>query len=93
VAAPLAVLSGETVPQGVGEQATLQVTPLLLGSPVTVAVNCVFAPANTVADEGDTATFVPGTVMLAAAETLLFATEVAVSVTERSPAGMLTGAV
>jgi len=46
-----------------------------------------------VADEGDTATFVPGTVMLAAAETLLFATEVAVSVTERSPAGMLTGAV
>jgi hypothetical protein len=40
VATPLAVEVGETVPQGAGEQDTLQVTPPLVRSLLTVAVNC-----------------------------------------------------
>jgi hypothetical protein len=93
VATPLAVFSGETVPHGPGEHETLQVTPLLLGSFATVAVNCVLAPACTVAESGETTTLIPGTVILAEAVALLLATAVAVKVTERSPAGGLSGAV
>jgi len=93
VATPLAVFSGETVPHGPGEHVTLQVTPLLLGSFATVAVNCVLAPACTVAESGETTTLIPGTVILAEAVALLLATAVAVKVTERSPAGGLSGAV
>ena len=40
VATPLAVEVGETLPQGAGEQDTVQVTPFLLRSLPTVAVNC-----------------------------------------------------
>ena len=39
-AAPLALEVGDTLPQGVGEQATAHVTPPLLVSLPTVAVNC-----------------------------------------------------
>ena len=60
VAIPLAVAVGETVPQGVGEQDTVQVTPLFAGSLVTVAVNCAVAPACTVAVLGVTETVTLG---------------------------------
>jgi hypothetical protein len=40
VAAPFGVEVGETLPQGEGEQDTVQVTPPLLGSLATVAVSC-----------------------------------------------------
>lgn len=93
VATPLAVFSGEIVPHGAGEHDTLQVTPLLLGSLVTVAENCVFAPACTVAEGGETATLIPGTVMLAEAVAPLFAAAVAIRATARSPAGSAAGAV
>lgn len=91
-ALPLGVFSGEIVPHGAGEHDRPQVTPLLLGSLVTVAVNWVLAPACTAAEEGETATLVPGTVMLAEAVAPLLATAVAVRTTERSPAGRLAGA-
>jgi len=93
VATPLAVAVGETVPHGAGEHATVQVTPLLAGSLVTVAVNCAVAPASTVGDSGATETVVPGTVMLAEFDTAVLATEVAVTRTDKSPAGMAAGAV
>ena len=59
-AAPLAVLAGLIVPQP-GEQATpfcvnVQVTPLLVGSYVTVAVNRVEAFNETPAEGGETET-------------------------------------
>jgi len=93
VATPLAVAVGETVPQGVGVQDTVQVTPLFAGSLLTVAVNCAVAPACTVAELGATETVVPGTVMIAEFVTEVLATEVAVMVTDKSPAGGVVGAV
>jgi hypothetical protein len=60
VAAPLAVAVGETVPHGVGEQDTVQVTPLFAGSLMTVAVNCAVAPACTVPVFGVTETPIAG---------------------------------
>ena len=40
---------GDTLPHGTGEQDKLQVTPLLAGSLLTVAVSCAVPPGGTVA--------------------------------------------
>lgn len=93
VAVPLAVEVGEIVPQGAGEQDTAQVTPLLLGSLPTVAVTCAVDPASTTPPEVATDTVIAGTVMLADADAKGLATEVAVSVTVKSVAGGVLGAV
>ena len=45
----LAVAAGETPPQGAVEHDTVQLTPLLAESLVTLAVNCAVAPTSTVA--------------------------------------------
>ena len=50
-------------PQEAAEQVTVQLTPLFDGSLETVAVNCVIAPASTVALPGATETTIPGMVM------------------------------
>jgi hypothetical protein len=84
VAAPLAVFEGATAPQGVPPQETVQLTPALLGSLITVAVNCADVPAATVCDCGVTDTDMPETVMFAPLEIAIFATDVAVIITERS---------
>jgi hypothetical protein len=82
------------VPHGVGEQDTVQVTPLFVGSFVTVAVNCAVAPACTVAVLGVTETVIPvGTVTVADADAEVLATEVAVMVTVKLLAGGVAGAV
>ena len=95
VAAPLAVVAGEIVPQG--EHDTVQVTPLFAESLVTVAVNCVVVPAATVAEPGATETVIVGTaavtVMVAEADFDASATEVAVMVTVKPADGGLAGAV
>jgi len=96
VGAPLGVVVGETEPQEVAEQETVQVTPLFEGSFVTVAVNCAVAPASTLAVPGLTETVIPGIVMnpcKPSVETALFAFELATISTNRSPAGGLVGAV
>jgi len=93
VAVPLAVEVGEIVPQGAGEQDTAQVTPLLLGSLATVAVNCCVVPASTVAFRGSVSTVIAGTVMLAEADAKRLATDVAVRVTVKSLIGGALGAV
>ena len=93
VAAPLAVEVGETLPQGEGEQDTVQLTPLLLESPATVAVNCVVPVPGTLADVGATLTATEGTVMVVGADFVLSVTEVPVSVTAVLLAGSVAGAV
>jgi hypothetical protein len=93
VAAPLAVVVGDTLPHGAVEQLTVQLTPLLAGSPVTVAVKLKVAPARTVAVPGAMETVIPGTVTVAAANAAAFVTELAVIVTPKSPAGGVLGAV
>jgi len=87
VAVPLAVLVGFTLPHAATEQVTLQVTPLLLGSFVTVAVNWAVAVARTVALPGETETVMAGTVIVAEPDLVVSATEVAVRVTVRLLAG------
>lgn len=82
---PLVVLAGETVPQ-VAEHAApfcvrLQFTPLFPTSFVTVAVNCCVPFTGTFADAGEIETESPWTVIVAEAEWLGSATEVAVTVT------------
>jgi|SRR5713101_3174359 len=93
VAAPLAVVVGEIFPQGAGEHDTLQLTPLLLGSLVTVAT--IFGttePACT--DEIGTVTeiMIEGTVIVTVADFVASARDVAVTVTVRSLAGAVVGA-
>jgi hypothetical protein len=70
VAVPLGVAVGETLPHDVAEHDTVHVTPLLLGSLPTVAVNCAVAPASTVAVAGTTDTVIAGTVMVAEADAI-----------------------
>lgn len=84
---------GESEPQGAGEQDTAQVTPLVLGSLATVAVNCAVDPASTVAPAGATETVIAGTVIVAEVAAKGLATEVAVSVSVKSLAGGVPGAV
>jgi hypothetical protein len=92
MATPLAVDVGEGLPHGAVEHDTVQVTPLLLESPATVAVNCVVPVPETLAVEGTTVTATEGTVIVAGADLLVSATEVAVNVTVRLLAGSETGA-
>jgi len=70
----------------------LQVTPLLLGSKLTVAVKDCVLPTCTVAGDGETRTVIAGTVTFAEPDFDVSVTEVAVTVTARSPAGGLAGA-
>src|ERR1700752_2220536 len=64
MATPLAVKTGETEPHGVPEHDTVQATPLLAPSLVTVAGNCAVEPACTVAVLGVTDTVMGGGVEL-----------------------------
>ena len=93
MAAPLAVLAGDTLPHAVAEQDTVQVTPLFVESPSTVAINGADAPPRTVATGGATETATEGTVMVAEEDLLLSVTDVAVTVTLRLLAGGKLGAV
>ena len=69
------------------------VTPLFMGSLLAVAVNASVLPASTVVEPlGVTDTAIAGTVMLAVSDFVLSATEVAVMLTDMSPAGALAGA-
>jgi hypothetical protein len=97
VAAPLPVFTGLIVPQpgehGVPLCVSVQLTPLLLGSFVTVAVNCCVAFTLTFAAPGETDTPTAAmTVTVAVAETIVLATDVAITVT-LGFAGMVDGAV
>jgi hypothetical protein len=86
-AAPPVVEVGETLPQGAVEHETVHVTPLLLGSLPTVAVNSCVVPASTVAVWGSVSTVIAGTVIVAEAIAKGLVTEVAVTVTVKSLAG------
>jgi hypothetical protein len=93
LAVPLAVAVGAAVPHGAGEHEIDQVTPWFFGSLATVAVNGAFPAACIVADPGFTVTVVPGTVTLEEAVTAFAATDVATTLTLKSPAGGTVGAV
>ena len=81
------VVLGDTVPHELAEQVTVQVTPALFGSLVTVAVNCWVMVAITVAVWGSTSTTIAGTVNTALATASELPTAVAVTVTCKSLAG------
>jgi hypothetical protein len=70
-----------------------QVTPPLLGSLLTVAVNCCVPPEGTAAELGAMETVIAGIVIVAEADTAGFVTEAAVSVTVKLLAGAAAGAV
>ena len=94
---PLAVVAGATMPQP-GEHGfplcvSAQLTPPVLGSLATVGVICCVALTTTLAEVGETETEMAGTLMVAEADFVASATEVAVRVTIRSLAGGLDGAV
>ena len=72
---------------------TLQITPPLLESPLTLAVNCCVPPDCTEAEVGAMEIVMPVTEMFAEAVLLVSVTEVAVRVTARLPAGEVVGAV
>src|SRR5438270_13356728 len=86
MATPLAVLAGLIVPQP-GEQGvplcvSVQFTPLLLGSFVTVAVNCCVFVTSTLAVVGETDTAIGGvTVAVAVADFVVSAADVAITLT------------
>ena len=85
-AVPLGVVAGAMVPQP-GEQdvplcVSVQLTPLLPASFVTVAVNCCVPVTGTLAVAGETETAMGGVmVIVAAADFVVSATETAVTVT------------
>jgi hypothetical protein len=86
------------LPHGVAEQDNVQVTPLFAESFVTVAVNCAVLPTCTVAVLGAMETVIGGTVLagtviVAEADLVGSAAEVAVRITFRSLAGGVVGAV
>jgi len=93
VEAPLGVVVGESEPHGPGEQETLQVTPLCVGSLLTVALNGSFVPIGTVALAKAIETVTPETVTVPEAIAEVLATDVAMMVTGTSLAGGVTGAV
>ena len=70
----------------------LQVTPPLLKSPTSVAVNCCFPPDGTEAVAGARVSATEGTVIVAEADFVASLTEMAVSVTIRLLAGGVGGA-
>ena len=94
---PLAVVAGAIVPQ-LGEHTappcvSVQLTPLLLGSFVTVAVNSCVPVTATLAVPGETDTPTPFvTVIVAVADTAVLATDVVTTVTFGFP-GTVEGAV
>jgi hypothetical protein len=94
---PEALVVGEIVPQLPSLQAAperIQSTPLFWESLVTVAVKVWVPPAGTLAEVGDIATVMSGedvTVMVAEADLVASATEVAVRVTALD--GAVAGAV
>ena len=93
VAFPLRVGPGGTLPQAVVVQATLQVTPLLLGSLPTVATIFGTVPvASTVAVAGVTTIVADGTVIIRLDVFVESSTDVAVTVTVKSLAGGVVGA-
>ena len=99
IPAPEALAFAESVPQAVPAQPTplsVQLTPLFCASFVTVALNpCVPPAACTLAVFGETATAITGgavIVIVAAADLLASATDIAVSVTTAG-VGTLAGAV
>ena len=86
MAAPLPVFTGLIVPQpgehGVPLCVRVQLTPLLFGSFVTVAVNCCIAFTLTFAVVGEMETAMGGkTVTVAVADFVVSATEIAETVT------------
>jgi hypothetical protein len=93
VKAPLAVWTGETVPQGAGKQETDHMTPFCAGSLASVAVKFAVVPTLTVRDDGFTEIVIPETVTVAEFEMEELATDVAVTVTGKSPTGGVLGAV
>jgi len=93
IATPLAVAAGATLPHGAVAQDTAQVTPLLLGSPATVAVTGVLAPSNTLAVLGERDKPTDGMVICAGLVFVGSVTEVAVRVTVKLLAGGVAGAV
>jgi len=85
-ALPLEVVAGAMVPQlgehGVPPCVRVQLTPLLLGSFVTAAVNCCVVFTVTFAVGGETETAMGGmTVTVAVADFVVSATEIAETVT------------
>src|SRR5256886_4628501 len=90
MAAPLAVFAGLIVPQP-GEQGvplcvSVQFAPLLLGSFVTVAVNCCVFVTSTLAVVGETDTAIGGvTVAGAVADLVAAPCDVATTLTFRFP--------
>ena len=93
VATPLALVVGETEPHGPGEHDTVQITPIFVGSLLTVAVICDVVLIGTVVGFAVTVTAVPRTVTVAKFDTEALAREVAVMVTAKSLAGGVVGAV
>ena len=93
VGAPLRVFVGEIEPQGPGVQPTDQVTPLFVGSLVTVAVNCAVVLMLTVGFCGLTDTATAATVMVALLDTLGSATDVPVTLTCKGLPSAMLGAV
>lgn len=96
VGVPLAVFAGEAVPHA-GEHGlplcvTVHAAPLFVGSLFTVAVYCALAWSGISAESGATVMVIARTVMGALPETLLSATDVAVTVTLSSLTGGVGGA-
>jgi hypothetical protein len=60
VDAPLAVVTGDTVPHGAEGHDTDHLTPLLVGSLLTLAVKFAIAPASTVAAVWESDTLIGG---------------------------------
>ena len=90
---PLAVGPAGIEPHGAGAQETVQVTPLLVGSLLTVAVNGSVLVPSTLAVEGATVTCTPRTCIVPDAEMEELAVDVAVKVTVRPAKGGEEGAV
>jgi len=90
---PLRVGPGGILPQAPGEHEALHLTPLPLGSLPTVAtIFCTLPVASTVAVDGVTETVTDGTVMDTVADLVESVEEVAVTVTVKSLAGGVVGA-
>jgi hypothetical protein len=93
-AVPLAVVSGDTVPQGGGAHETLHLTPSLVESPTTVAVMAVDVPAGSsplFPTDSDITMLEMVTLTLALTSGVI--ADLAVMVTVRGAEGAVAGAV
>lgn len=86
-AAPLALEPGDTLPQGLGVHVVPHVTPPLFASLPTVAISCCVVVAVTAAADGWIFTVIAGTVTVREDIASGSPTEVAVTVTCKSPPG------